>query len=86
MDELKFEDYNKGMKQISVNLPLDLWLLAKKNLLEFKDTLIFGIKFKMAEKDPLVYAYPPNTLSPKIIKLQETITNLGEQIYDLEEK
>lgn len=85
-EELRFDDINKGMKQISINLPIDIWLLAKKNLIMFKDTLIFGIEFKMAEKDNLQYPHPSNTISEKLIRLQKIIESQGTKIAELEDE
>jgi len=81
---ISFNDQNKGSKMTTVELPLNLWELAKKNIFSFKDLLIFGLQFKLAEKDPYTYQYPNNSLSNKIIKLQKIIEDQNKIIEDLE--
>ena len=84
--DFDLEDHQRGIKRITIDLPLDIWTLAKSNIMEFKETLIFGIKFKMSEKDSLSYPYPNNNLSNKILKLQKIIEQMGETVSNLEEK
>jgi len=77
MDDSTFEDFERGSRQTSVFIPNALWTLAKQNLVEFKSAMIFGIKFKIAEKQG--FDFPDNSLVYKIHKLTEKIAELTNE-------
>jgi len=80
---MEIDDFTtQGARQTSVYLPNDLWVSAKQNLIEFKQAMIFGIKFLLAEKQG--FDYPENKLLGKIKVLQRAVTEAGEEIYKLE--
>lgn len=75
-----------GTKRITIDLPFKTWYLAKTNLLEFKEVMLFGIQFTLAEKGVLEY---PKTkrivnLENNINKLQEVLKELGDEKIKLE--
>lgn len=72
------ETENQGQRQTSIFIPHDLWILAKQNLIEFRSALIFGIKFRIAEKEE--YDYPENKLSKKIQDLMKIIQEQTEEL------
>lgn len=96
MDEMDFQDYQRGMKQINADIPLDLWTNAKKNLIGLSEAARFGIQFKLADMDNgMTFEYPPTNLQKKLIQkcraleeaLQEAnnkIENLQKNVEDLE--
>jgi hypothetical protein len=87
MDEnqINFDDTRTGIKRLTIEVPLNLWTVAKQNLLEFRECAIFGIKFKLAEKDGgLTYAFPDNILDQRIKKLQRVILDQANKIAKLD--
>jgi hypothetical protein len=94
MDNEKDGDLNKPAqwgrlptRQTSVNLEVDLWETAKRNLIEFKDALVFGIKFKLADADGFGN-YPPCNIITKlhtnIAKFQQLLNEANEKIEEFE--
>jgi len=81
---MDLNDFKGGIKQTSIDLPSELWILAKQNLIEFKTALIFGIRFKIAEKEG--FDYPQNKLSERIAHLSKIIQEKTEEIEDLKNK
>ena len=92
-ENLNFDDHQRGYKQVSVNLPLKFWTFAKQNIVVFRNALIFGIKFIVADKDGgLTYEYPECNLKEKLrlinAKLQETAekcNQLEDQLHGLQD-
>ena len=73
------EEYlNKDIRTTSISMPYELWALARKNLIEFKTALTFGILFKIAEIEDI--NYPPNRLSEKIEALSEKLAFLSKKL------
>jgi hypothetical protein len=84
---INLDEARLGNKKTTVDLPLPIWTQAKQNLIEFREALIFGIKFKLAEKDSgLTFEYPHNGLSLKIQSLAKKIQELYARIEELEAK
>lgn len=88
-ENMDFKDYETGIKKVTIELPIDIWMKAKQNLLEFKNTLIFGINFKLAEKDGgLTFDYPPTNLHNKFLKkchfLESALQEANEKIDKFE--
>lgn len=86
-DTIDFNEHQQGVKQVNVDVPLALWINAKKNLIGWTDTLIFGIKFKLADADGgMTYNYPETNMygnlsrKIKILEkaLQEAVTELDK--------
>lgn len=78
---MELDDFKKGSRQTSIFLPYEVWLSAKQNLIEFRSALIFGVQFKIAEKQG--FDYPANPLSDRILVLTKKIAELSQQIEDL---
>jgi len=58
-ESISFKDTQRESKQTTVDLPIEIWVCAKQNLILFKDAMMFGIRFLLAEKDEgLTYEYP----------------------------
>jgi hypothetical protein len=84
MENIEFGDYQKGMKQINADIPLELWTAAKQNLISFTEAIKFGIKFKLAEKDGgLTFEYPDNMLLRKVQNLVRIIQERNDEIDKL---
>ena len=76
--------YLSGIKQTSIDVPTELWVAAKQNLIELRATLIFGIEFKLAEIG-IATEYPENPLSKNILRLTKIIQEQAEKIEELKE-
>ena len=75
------EPQSWGVKPTTVNLPADLYLLAKQNGISFKEAMVFGIQCILVEKDGI--NYPEGKQTQKIEKLSEIIQNLHNEINKL---
>jgi len=76
---MTLEDYQKGSRQTSIDVPIPLWIAAKQNLIEFKTALIFGINFLIADKEGL--NYPDCRLAQKLAR---TLVLLNEKCSEIE--
>jgi hypothetical protein len=76
--EIKGEWQNKGDKLITINLPYELWIEAKQNLISFKKSVMFGILFFLAERD--LREYPPSRLLDKMNKMREQLEELSNNL------
>ena len=84
---MSFDDrflQKEAVKATTVHIPNSLWELAKRNLVEFRSTMKFGINFALAEKG--VVEYPNNKLSLKMFELTEKLSDISQKYYELKEK
>jgi hypothetical protein len=82
-----FEDARLGIKRISIEVPLNLWMEAKKNLIEFRESLIFAIKFQLAEKDGgLTFNYPETQLGKRLQRKCQILESALQEANDKIEK
>lgn len=84
---MDLNDYERGYKRFSIELPFDLWRSAKANLIEFKKACNFGVRFLLAEKDGgMTFTYPSNSLQEKIEKLTKLLQKKNEECEALRDQ
>ena len=68
-------------RQTTANINIYLWEEAKRNLINFKEALEFGIKFLIADKEG--YNYPASKQTSKIERMAKIIQDLNGEINKL---
>lgn len=73
------EDYPHPNVRVNTSIPEDLWRMAKANHISWNEALIFGLKFKLADRH--LMDYPSCQLAEN---LKKAMAQLNEACEDRE--